>query len=111
MLLLDGFQYRQGTKEMGTGWTKIAENLTTLGMKASQRSVREKFGKLVTEFKRKEAAEERASGVEVDYTERDQAIEIIDIECVLGHESCLHFFSCMPLVPLHSRRHIEFSQE
>ncbi len=38
---------------------------------------------------------------------RKLTIEIIDIECVLGHESCLHFFSCMPL---HSR-HIEFSQE
>ena len=29
-----------------------------------------------------------------------RTIEIIDIECVLGQESCLHFFSCMPL---HSR--------
>jgi hypothetical protein len=74
VLLLEPFQYRQGTKERGTAWTKIAENLTTLGMKASQRSVREKFEKLVTEFKRKEAAEERASGVEVEYTERDQAM-------------------------------------
>ena len=74
VLLLEPFQYRQGTKERGTAWTKKAENLTTLGMKASQRSVREKFEKLVTEFKRKEAAEERASGVEVEYTERDQAM-------------------------------------
>jgi cystathionine beta-lyase/cystathionine gamma-synthase len=24
-------------------------------------------------------------------------IEIIDIECVLDHESCLHFFTCVPL--------------
>jgi hypothetical protein len=24
-------------------------------------------------------------------------IEIIDTECVLDHESCLHFFSCVPL--------------
>ena len=52
-------------------WSKIAENLTELGMKANQRSVREKFDKLVTEFKRKQAAEEQASGVEVEYTERN----------------------------------------
>ena len=26
----------------------------------------------------------------------DYTIEIIDIECVLGHESCLHFFSQVP---------------
>ena len=51
-------------------WSKITENLTQLGMKANQRSVREKFDKLVTEFKRKQAAEEQASGVEVEYTER-----------------------------------------
>lgn len=43
-------------------------------MKANQRSVREKFDKLVTEFKRKQAAEEQASGVEVEYTERDRAM-------------------------------------
>ena len=44
-------------------------------MKANQRSVREKFDKLVTEFKRKQVAEERASGVDVEYTERDRAME------------------------------------
>lgn len=74
VLLLEPFQYRQGTKEKGAVWSKIAENLIELGMKANQRSVREKFDKLVTEFKRKQAAEEQASGVEVEYTERDRAM-------------------------------------
>ena len=46
VLLLEQFQYRQGTKERGTAWIKITENLTTPGMKASQRSVREKFEKI-----------------------------------------------------------------
>ena len=77
VLLLEPFQYRQGTKEKGAVWSKIAENLTDLGMKANQRFVREKFDKLVTEFKRKQAAEERASGVDVEYTERDRAMEDI----------------------------------
>ena len=35
------------------------------------------------------------------------SIEIIDIECVLGHESCLHFFLRMPF----EIRHIEFGEE
>ena len=30
------------------------------------------------------------------WTERRQLIEIIDIECVLDHESCLHFFRKCP---------------
>ena len=34
-------------------------------------------------------------------------IEIIDIECVLGHESCLYFFLSVPF----EIRHIEFDQE
>ena len=74
VLLLEPFHYRQGTKEKGAVWSKIAENLTQLGMKANQRSVREKFDKLVAEFKRKQVAEERASGVDVEHTDRDRAM-------------------------------------
>ena len=74
VLLLEPFQYRQGTKEKGTVRSKIAENLTELGMKANQRSAWEKFDKLVTEFERKQVAEKRASGVDVKYTERDRAM-------------------------------------
>ena len=36
---------------------------------------------------------------------RDRTIEII--ECVLGHESCLHFLLSMPF----EIRHIEFGEE
>ena len=43
-------------------------------MEESQRSVREKFEKLVTDFKQKEAARERESGIDVEYTERDRAM-------------------------------------
>ena len=39
LLLLEPFQYQQGTKEKKAVWSKIAENLTELGMKANQRSV------------------------------------------------------------------------
>ncbi|XP_046855416.1 vicilin-like seed storage protein At2g18540 [Xenia sp. Carnegie-2017] len=45
-----------------------------MGMKTSQRSVRERFEKIVKEFKQKESMEERASGIDVEYTERDRAM-------------------------------------
>ena len=52
----------------------MAENLSGMGMKARQRSVREKFEKIVKDFKQKEAIEERGSGIDVEYTERDRAM-------------------------------------
>ena len=90
VLLLEPFQYRQGSKERGATWTKIAENLSEMGMKASQRSVREKFEKILKDFKQKEAMEERASGIDVDYTERDRAmVDILErmSECEMTLES------------------------
>lgn len=79
VVLLEPDQYRQGSKDRGAVWTKIAENLSEVGMKATQRSVREKFEKLIREFKQKEAMEEGASGIEAEYTERDQALrDIVD---------------------------------
>ena len=91
VLLLEPFQYRSGSKERGAVWSTIAENLSKSGMKVSQRSVREKFDKLVKEFKRKEAMEQRASGIEVEYTERDVAMTDIiermnELELVLGNK-------------------------
>jgi hypothetical protein len=32
VLLLEPFQYRQGSKERGATWTKIAANLSEMGM-------------------------------------------------------------------------------
>ena len=90
VLTLEPYQFRQGSKERGATWTKIAENLSEMGMKASQRSVREKFEKIVKDFKRKEAIEEQASGIEAEYTERDRAmIDILErmSECEMQLES------------------------
>jgi hypothetical protein len=88
VLLLEPFQYRSGSKERGAVWSTIAENLSKSGMKVSQRSVREKFDKLVKEFKRKEAMEQRASDIEVEYTERDMAMTDImnELELALGNK-------------------------
>ena len=52
----------------------IAENLEGIGMKANQRSLRERFNRMIDIFKKKEADEKRASGVDVQFTENDQAL-------------------------------------
>ena len=71
VLVLEPHQCRSGSKERGAAWTTIAENLKAFDMKFSQRSVRERFEKIIKEFKAKEA---RASGVDVEYTELDKLL-------------------------------------
>ena len=74
VLLLEPYQFKAGSKDRGAVWNTIAENLNKLDMKVTQRSVRERFEKLLKEFKKKEAVEARASGIEVDFTERDMVM-------------------------------------
>lgn len=74
VLTLEPYKYRFGSKERGSTWTSIAGNLEGFGMKVSQRSVRERFTRMMDAFKKKEAAEKRATGVDVDYTEKDKAL-------------------------------------
>ena len=74
VLTLEPYKYRFGSKERGSAWTTIAENLEGFGMKVSQRSVRERFNRMIDAFKKKEADEKRASGVDVEFTEKDQAL-------------------------------------
>ena len=69
--MLEPHQFRSGSKERGAVWTTIADNLKAFDMKVSQRSVRERFEKIMKEFKAKEV---RASGVDVEYTERDKLL-------------------------------------
>ena len=74
VLVLEPHQFWSGSEERGAVWTTIAENLKAFDMKVSQRSVRERFEKIMKEFKAKEATEVRASGVDVKYTERDKLL-------------------------------------
>ena len=74
VLVLEPHQFRSGSKERSAVWTTITENLKAFDMKVSQRSVRERFEKIMKEFKAKEAEEVRASGVDVEYTERDKLL-------------------------------------
>ena len=47
VLSIEPYQYKAGTKEKGAAWTLIADNLVARGLKVTQRSVREKFEKML----------------------------------------------------------------
>ena len=67
VLLLEPFSHKPGSKERGQAWTQVADNLNMTAnpkFKVTQRSVREKFEKMLTNFKKNEAYERRASGIE-----------------------------------------------
>ena len=50
VLSIETYQYKTGTK--GAAWTLIADSLVARELKVTQRSVREKFEKLLKEFKK-----------------------------------------------------------
>ena len=79
------FKFNNGSKEKGAAWSKIAESLTQHGMKVTQRSVREKFEKLYSEFKEREREEKLASGVDVEYDDIYRALTEIH-ERILEYE-------------------------
>ena len=56
-------QFKDGTKERGSAWTEIEERLAGCRLKVTQRSVREKFDKLMKDFLKKESKEKKQSGV------------------------------------------------
>ena len=72
-------QFKQGTKERGAAWTAIAERLNemNMGFKVNQRSVREKFEKMMKDYEKKERMEKGASGVSVQYNGIHRSLEDI----------------------------------
>ena len=72
--MIEPYRYKANSKEKGSAWKSIAENLQMAGMRVTHRSVGERVNKLVKEFKCKEATENRASGVDVEFTQRDKAM-------------------------------------
>ena len=68
------FKHNNCSKEKGTSWSKIANALTQHGMKVTQRSVREKFDKLCSDFKEREREEKQASGIGVEYDDNHKAL-------------------------------------
>ena len=67
LLVVEPYNHRPGSKERGVTWKQIAENLNSLpeqDVRVPARSVRDRFLKLLDNFKKTEAAEKRASGVQ-----------------------------------------------
>lgn len=57
VIITEPYQLKAGTKERGSAWTEIAKRLAGCGLKMTQRSVREKFDKLMKDFLKKESEE------------------------------------------------------
>jgi uncharacterized protein YabN with tetrapyrrole methylase and pyrophosphatase domain len=68
------YKFKAGTRDRGAAWNTIAEDVQKEGLKVTQRSVREKFEKMLREHKKKEEEEAKASGVDTDYGEIYQAM-------------------------------------
>jgi len=64
--LEEAFKDNNGSKEKGALWSKIADALTQHGMKVTQRSARERFDKLYSDFKERERQDKQASGIDVN---------------------------------------------
>ena len=77
VITIEPYQFKAGTRERGSAWTEIAERLAGCGLKVTQRSVREKFDKLMKDFLKKESEEKKQSGVDVEYGELDQSLQDI----------------------------------
>ena len=74
--------HKVGSKEAGQHWTEVAEHLNSRdGFRENprdQRSAREKYKKLLNEFKAKTSSEEASSGIAVDpLTENEILLEEI----------------------------------
>lgn len=74
VVLEEPFKHNNGSKVKGASWSKIADALTQHGMKVTQRSVRERFDKLYSDFKEREREEKQASGIDVEYDDNHKAL-------------------------------------
>ena len=73
------YKFPVGSIKRGGAWTQIADNLVKHGvLKATQRSVRNRFNSLMEEYRTREKEEKMASGVEVEYDEVYQALTEIN---------------------------------
>ena len=80
ILVAEPFQFKHGSRKKGRCRDKVADCLNTLEspkFSVDQRAVRDHFVKLERVFLRKMNAEMRASGIQVDHSKLDQALEEI----------------------------------
>ena len=80
VLLLELYRHKARTVERGKVWQKIADNLNShavLRFLVTKKSVREHLKLLLDKYRARIQKERRDSGVEVEETELDQALEEI----------------------------------
>ena len=91
VILIQPYAYRASTRERGNAWSRISEALNTIEVPkffVSQRSVRERFTLILTRFRAKNVAEQKASGIDVDpLTPTETLLEEIDTKIVEFHKS------------------------
>ena len=73
------WEYPSGCSQRGLAWGNIANVLNLLdGFSVNQRSVRDRYNHLISKYKQKRNKEEKASGINPDHTEMDDALEELD---------------------------------
>ena len=78
ILLGEPFKCRAGSKERGSAWSQIANNLNTHpGFTVSQRAVRDRFGILEKKAKKRKREIENGTGISPEDSELDVALEEI----------------------------------
>ena len=80
VLFINPFQTKPGSKERGTVLQKIATKLNhieDIRYKVDARAIRDRLNKLLLRFTAKQKEEEKATGIEADYTEIDQLLQEI----------------------------------
>ncbi|XP_065067562.1 DNA ligase 1-like [Rhopilema esculentum] len=80
VLVVEPYKFKIGSRERGACWEKVANNLNGIEHPlfiVDKRAVRDHVLKLIRDFKRKMAAEEKASGITKEMSELDEAIESI----------------------------------
>ena len=80
ILVVEPFRCKHGSRERGQAWEKIVNFLNDIEhpkFNVHQRAVRDHFLKLERAYKKKMAQEERASGINTENTEVDDAMEDI----------------------------------
>jgi hypothetical protein len=61
------YKFKAGTRERGAAWNTIVDDLQKEELKVMQRSVRERFEKMLREHKKKEENKAKSSGFDTDY--------------------------------------------
>ena len=80
ILVEEPYGFKHGSHERGQCWDRIANALSKIEkprFMVDQRSVRDHFMKLEKNHKCKMAAEERASGIDPEHTELNEALQDI----------------------------------